>query len=278
MKDNFLTIDVEDYFQVENFKKTVKFSDWGKYSSRVVRNTGKTLEILAEANAKITFFVLGWVAERFPEVVKKISLAGHEIASHGYAHQLIYKQSQHEFREDIKRAKDVLENITSQPVLGYRAPNYSITNKCVWAMDILLEEGFKYDSSVFPIYHDRGGLPQGTRFPYKICNGPHCLCEFPISTTVLLNNNFPFSGGGYFRLLPYAFVKQAIKKINQQGYPAVIYLHPWELDPQQPRIKTDYISRFRHYTNIGTTEKKLRALLKDFNFKPIKDALNEYQQ
>jgi len=277
MKTNILTIDVEEYFQVENFKKVVRFSDWEKHESRVVQNTEKVLDILREKNVKITFFVLGWIAERFPQLVKKIHSEGHEIASHGYAHKLIYQQSQQEFREDLKKSKNILEKIIGEPVIGYRAPNYSITGKSIWAIDILMEEGFRYDSSTFPIHHDRGGLPDGKRFAHKICNHKRHLWEFPISVNRIFNQNIPFSGGGYLRLLPYGFVKQSIKAINSHGHPAIIYLHPWEFDPEQPRIKTNYISEFRHYVNIEKTEQKLKALLTDFNFKPVKELLNEYK-
>jgi len=270
---NILTIDIEDYFQVENFKKIVKFSDWDKYDTRVVRNTEKILDILDEAGTKGTFFILGWIAERYPELVKRIHQSGHEVASHGYAHQTIYSQSKEEFRMDLKKSKTILEDIIQTPILGYRAPSYSITKKSEWALDLLMEEGFKYDSSIFPIYHDHGGLPGANRYPYKIYNHREYMWEFPISTMRLLNQNIPFSGGGYFRMLPYNFVRSTIKKINKAGYPTIVYIHPWELDPEQPRIKAGYLERFRHYINISKTEEKLRYLLGDFKFKPIKDYL-----
>jgi polysaccharide deacetylase family protein (PEP-CTERM system associated) len=270
---NILTFDVEDYFQVSNFASLVKFEDWEKHESRVVDNTLKILNILAENDVKATFFVLGWVAEKFPELIKEIYSQGHEIASHGYNHRLIYQQNLQEFRQDIKKAKIILEQITGKPVLGYRAPSYSITKKSIWALDILMEEGFKYDSSLFPVYHDRGGLPEAKRHPYKIYNHQQYLWEFPLSTIRIFNQNIPFSGGGYFRLLPYNFIKWAIKKTNKDGYPIIVYIHPWELDPQQPKIRADYISKFRHYVNISKTEKKLKQLLSDFKFAPVKEVL-----
>lgn len=266
---NALTIDVEDYFQVENFKKYIKFSDWEQYESRVVKNTQKLLEILKFADVRATFFVLGWIGERFPELIKKIHQDGHEIASHGYAHQLVDTQTPEEFRADLRKAKAILEDIIQEPVLGYRAPSFSITKNSLWALDILMEEGFQYDSSLFPVYRDKGGLPDARRYPHKIYNHQVYLWEFPISTIKFFNQNVPFSGGGYFRLLPYGFVKSAVKAINKDGIPAIIYLHPWELDPQQPRVKADFLSTFRHYVNIAKTEKKLLELLRNFEFTPL---------
>lgn len=270
---NILTIDVEDYFQVENFTKVIKTSDWGKYESRVAQNTEKILRILEDTNIKTTFFVLGWVAERFPRLIEKIHKAGHEVASHGYDHRLVYKQKPDEFRRDLRKAKDILEDIVQRPVVGYRAPSYSITKKSMWALDILMEEGFRYDSSLFPIHHDKGGMPDSKRYPFRIYNHKKYLWEFPLSTVRIRNRNIPFSGGGYFRLLPYSFIKWSIESINNEGRPAVMYLHPWEFDPSQPKIKADYLSMFRHYVNMSKTEGKLKELLGDFEFKSIADYL-----
>ena len=272
---NILTIDVEDYFQVGNFAKVIKTSDWGRYESRVTKNTEMILRILEEAGISTTFFVLGWVAERFPELVKEIHKAGHEVASHGYDHQLVYKQGPEGFRRDIKKAKYILEDITQAEVLGYRAPNYSITKKSMWALDILMEEGFVYDSSLFPINHDKGGMPDSKRYPFKLYRHKKSMWEFPLSTVRIMNKNIPFSGGGYFRLLPYSFIKWSIGSINGEGRPAVMYLHPWEFDPAQPKIKTDYLSMFRHYVNMSKTESKLKELLGDFRFKSVRDYLRE---
>lgn len=270
---NILTIDVEDYFQVENFKEVIKFSDWDRYEIRVEQNTKKILDILEKAGIKATFFVLGWIAARCPELVKKIHQDGHEVASHGYGHQLVYTQTPDEFRADLRKAKVILEEIIREPVYGYRAPTYSITKKSLWAFDILMEEGFRYDSSIFPAQREKGGMSGAERYPYTISNHQKNLWELPISMIRVLNKNVPFSGGGYFRLLPYNFIRSAIYKINKAGFPAVIYLHPWELDAGQPRIKADYFSMFKHYVNIPKTEKKLRQLLKDFQFKPVRDYL-----
>ncbi len=270
---NILTIDVEDYFQVENLKETVKYSDWEKYECRVIKNTDKVLDILDRYSTKATFFVLGWLAERYPELVKKIDGAGHEIASHGYAHNLIYEQSQEDFRADLRRSKTILENIIKHPIVGYRAPSYSITKKSVWALDILMDEGFEYDSSLFPIYHDLGGLPDAKRYPNEIRNNRHSIIEIPISTVKIVGKNIPFSGGGYLRLLPYRLIRWAAKQVNREGYPVVIYLHPWEFDKDQPRIKTGRIKSFRHYVNLHKTVEKFKKLLNDFKFTSIKDFL-----
>lgn len=270
---NALTVDVEDYFQVENFTRVISFSDWDKYESRVVKNTEKVLKILDDSGTKATFFVLGWVAEHFPELVKKIHQAGHEIASHGYAHKLIFTQTPEKFRTDLRRAKNILEDIIQKSILGYRAPTYSITHRSLWALDILAEEGFKYDSSIFPIHHDKGGIPDAKQYPYHVQNSNGGIWEFPLSTVRILGQNVPFSGGGYFRFFPYRFVKWAIKSINKTGYPAILFIHPWELDPEQPRINVNMVSRFRHYVNLSKTEGKLIRLLNDFKFAPVKEVL-----
>jgi len=272
---NILTIDVEDYFQVENFKKVIRFSDWGGYELRAVRNTEKILDILANKNVKATFFVLGWLAERAPQLVKKIHQAGHEIASHGYAHNMVCAQTPDEFRQDLRKAKKILEDIIQEPVLGYRAPTYSITKDSLWALDILREEGLKYDSSLFPARRAKGGFAQAGRYPYKIYNGQDFIWEFPISTVRILNKTIAFSGGGYFRLFPYKFIKSSIESVNKEGHPAIIYIHPWELDPQQPRIKADFIGRFKHYVNISKTEGKFKRLLDDFKFGMVREFLGK---
>jgi len=272
---NSLTIDVEEYFQVANFASVISRDDWSRQESRISFQLDKILSILEAKSVKATFFVLGWIAERHIEMIKKIQKAGHEIASHGYGHQLIYDQTPEEFREDLQKSKAILEDIIQEPVLGYRAPSFSITKNSIWALDILMEEGFEYDSSIFPIHRDRGGLPEGERFSYKISNGQRSLWEYPISTVRLINQNFPYSGGGYFRLLPYCLIKTSVKNTNNEGHPAIIYLHPWEFDPQQPRIKVNSLSRFRHYVNISATAGKLEKLLNDFQFKTMRGLHHE---
>lgn len=273
---NALTIDVEDYFHVSNFASIIPHKNWKNYKLRVAENTKKILAILDEYNTKATFFVLGWIAERIPEVIHEIFEKGHEIASHGYTHQVLYELSPYWFRIDAARSKHILEEITGCPVNGYRAPSFSITNKTLWALKILLEEGYKYDSSIFPIQnHDRYGMPDANPFLHMIKLGEKdTLVEFPLSTTKLLGRRFPIAGGGYLRLFPYAFMKWGIRSINNQGFPAIVYLHPWELDTQQPRVMVDWATRFRHYGNISKTEGKLRRLLKDFKFSTIQSVLN----
>lgn len=272
---NAITIDVEDYFHVSNFASIIPHKTWKNYELRVVKNTKKMLTILDEYNTKATFFVLGWLAERIPELVQEIFEKGHEIASHGYTHQVLYEQGPYWFRIDVARSKHILEEITNSPVNGYRAPSFSITNKTLWALKILLEEGYQYDSSIFPIQdHDRYGMPNANPFLHLIKLGEKDkLVEFPLSTTMALGKRFPIAGGGYLRLLPYAFMKWGIRRINRQGFPAIVYIHPWELDADQPRVKVDWVTRLRHYGNISKTEGKLRTLLHDFKFSTIQSVI-----
>jgi polysaccharide deacetylase family protein (PEP-CTERM system associated) len=284
---NALTVDVEDYYQVSAFERVVARDRWSDYESRVAANTDRLLEIFAEADVRATFFVLGWEAERDPSIVRRIAAAGHEVASHGYGHRLVYAQSPAEFRDDVRRAKAVLEAAAGQAVLGYRAPSFSITERSLWALDVLIEEGFVYDASIFPIRHDRYGIPDAPRRPYWVPHGgagvspadnQHVgagkLLEVPGSTVRYLGNNFPVGGGGYFRLLPYWWTRQSILRVNEvEGRAAVFYLHPWEVDPGQPRLNGSALSRFRHYRNLGKTEGRLRRLLADFRFGPIADTV-----
>jgi polysaccharide deacetylase family protein (PEP-CTERM system associated) len=272
---NALSIDVEDWYQVSDFESVVQFSAWDHYESRVMRNTRKMLELLAKYGMRGTFFVLTWNVERFPELVKEIDSAGHEIATHGYAHRLVYTQTPAEFREDIRRSLDLLQNLTGKPVLGYRAPSFSITKESIWALDILLELGFRYDSSIFPLRDKLYGIADSHRFPYVVRqDGERHLVEFPMSTVRVRQTNLPLAGGAYFRLLPYAFFRWGMRKLNREGRPAVLYLHPWEIDPEQPRIaargKRGYSS---HYWNLRATERKLSRLLQDFSFAPMREVL-----
>lgn len=267
---NYLTIDVEDYYHVSAFKKTVKFENWQNYESRVVKNTRKILEILSSVReTKGTFFILGWVAEKYPELVKDIDANGHEIACHSYKHRLVYDISPDEFRSDLIKAKSILENIIGKKVIGYRAPSYSITKRSLWALEILSDLGFEYDSSIFPIPHDRYGIPDAPRFIYELLE--QNMVEYPISTSIIFGLKLPISGGGYFRLFPYSFTKMALSKINKhENQPFVFYIHPWEIDPKQPRINgTGIFTKLRHYNNLGKTAKRFTKLLQDFQFKPI---------
>lgn len=271
---NIMSVDVEDYFHVANFTDKISPDDWDSYPLRVEQNTQRILQIFAAHDIRATFFVLAWVAERCPQLVRDICQQGHELACHGYAHQLIYEQGPQSFREDIKKAKCILEDISGEQVIGYRAPSYSITNQSLWAIDILYEEGFVYDSSIFPTHHDRYGIPQAKRHRHTVKYGAHALQEFPPSTVPIGKWNLPVAGGGYFRLFPYMITKKSIEFNNREQQPFVFYLHPWEIDPQQPRIKgISATKRFRHYVNLGSTEKKLRRLVQDFSFTYTKEYL-----
>lgn len=275
MAHNILTIDVEEYFQVENFASVIARDQWGNQVSRLALQMEKIFKILNEKKVRATFFVLGWIAERHKTIIKSMQSQGHEVACHGYGHRLIYTQTPEEFREDVRTSKGILEDIIQGPVAGYRAPSFSVSKDSMWALDILLEEGFAYDSSIFPVHRDRGGIPGAERFPYKVNGRQRSMWEVPISTGKWLNQNIPYSGGGYFRLLPYGLINSLVRATNREGYPSIVYLHPWEFDPQQPRVRAGAMARFRHYVNLDTTEKKLRALLNDFEFKTMQSFLSE---
>jgi polysaccharide deacetylase family protein (PEP-CTERM system associated) len=306
---NVLTVDLEDYYMVSAFESVVKREEWDKYESRIEINTRRLLDILngsihnpqsAIRNPiQATFFCLGWVAEHYPQLIKEIEHQGHEIACHSYDHQLVYNLNPEQFRRDVRTSKRILEDIAGKEVIGYRAPSYSITEKSLWALGILAEEGYRYDSSIFPIHHDRYGIPTAPRFPFLVDleDGRHyskmippalsdmnirdsppvgsngnLFVEYPISTVKLLGSNAPISGGGYMRLLPYGVIKRGLEKINNvEKKPFVFYLHPWELDPDQPRFNAlPVLSRFRHYINLGGTVEKLKRLLSEFSFSSMR--------
>jgi polysaccharide deacetylase family protein (PEP-CTERM system associated) len=270
MISNAMTIDVEDYFQVSAFDAVVRRDAWDSMPSRVVPNTHRLLAMFDEFHVKATFFILGWVAQRYPQLVKTIADQGHELASHGFGHNLVYNQTPQSFREDVRRAKDIIEDQGAQRVLGYRAPSYSITKKSLWALDVLAEEGYTYDASIFPIRHDRYGIPDAPRHFHKIELDGRSMIEVPGSTVRLAGANLPVAGGGYFRLLPYRWTRWGISRLNtKEQRPAVFYLHPWEIDPEQPRLGAGFVSSFRHYRNLHTTEGRLRQLLTDFSFGPL---------
>jgi len=267
---NAMTIDVEDYFHVSVFDGVVPRSRWDRLETRVCANTEKLLAIFDETGIQGTFFVLGWVAERWPHLVRRIAERGHEIASHGFGHRLVYDQTPRQFREDVRRAKALIESAAGAQVFGYRAPSYSITPRSLWALDVLIEEGFRYDASIFPVHHDRYGIPVSARHPYRIEREGGALWEAPASTVRCGSMNLPVAGGGYFRILPYAWTRWGIARLNRvERRPAIFYLHPWEIDPGQPRLEAPLISRFRHYRNLDRTEARLRALLRDFQFGPL---------
>lgn len=280
--NNCLTIDVEDYFQVNAFAARVHRDQWSSFHLRVDGNTEKILDILDRYSIRATFFVLGWVAERLPALIREIHRRGHEIACHGYWHELIYQIGPERFREDIRRAKILLEDQIGEAVNGYRAPSYSITGRSLWALTILREEGFTYDSSIFPIFHDTYGIPGAQRFPHTITTEAGHLLEFPL-TTLALNLGWkrlhlPIAGGGYLRLLPATFIHMGIASINhKERQPAVLYFHPWEIDPDQPRIKAGMRSRFRHYLNLSRTEKKLEYLFSRLPFAPMRAILSSME-
>jgi polysaccharide deacetylase family protein (PEP-CTERM system associated) len=273
---NALTIDVEDYFQVAALAEAVDRKDWPSMEYRVEANTDRLLELFSQRKVKATFFTLGWVAERSPELIRRIQKAGHEIASHGYSHQLVYTQTPDVFRDETRKSKQILEDITGEPITGYRAASYSITAQSRWALDILCEEGFTWDSSIFPVHHDRYGMPGTPHEPYRLeAPGGGTLIEFPLSTCPLGSYRLPIAGGGYFRLYPYWLSRWGLGKINRAGQPFIFYLHPWEIDTGQPRLDVKAFSRFRHYNNLNKCMDRLERLLGDFRFGSVSDVLSE---
>ena len=281
-----LSVDVEDYFQVEAFAGSVDRKSWNEWPSRVVSNTHRVLDLFDQHNAKGTFFFVGWVAARFPYLVREVQSRGHELACHSYWHRTVYSLTPDEFRKDTRQAKKAIEDAAGVSVTGYRAPSWSITKSCLWALDILAEEGFTYDSSIYPIHHDLYGVPGAQRFPYThACANGLKLQEFPPATLRFLGTNFPAAGGGYLRIFPTAFTEFAFrtfeKKYNER---VVVYLHPWELDPEQPRINGPLKSRMRHYTNLKHMHAKLNTVLSHHKFQAFKnvmateaDGMNEKQ-
>jgi len=273
---NAFSIDVEDYYQVTGFEHRVARSEWEHHESRVVKNTRLLLEILREHDVRGTFFVLGWVANRFPHLVEEICAGGHELGSHGYWHRMVHDLTPTEFRQDLQQSKEVLERISGQAVVAYRAPSFSITRRSLWALGILAEEGFQVDSSIFPVRHDRYGMPNAA-------TGPHCfvlpqgrLLEFPPSVLPLGRYRLPVAGGGYFRLLPKSVTSHAVRRCNREKSPFMFYIHPWELDPHQPRVHgVGWKARARHYVNLHSTETKLRWLLKQASFGSMSAVLNQ---
>ncbi|HKJ87867.1 MAG TPA: XrtA system polysaccharide deacetylase [Gammaproteobacteria bacterium] len=263
---NALTVDVEDYFQVSALEGHVAREDWDRMPQRVERNTDQILQLFSDYGARATFFVLGWVAERYPAMVRRLADGGHEVASHGYDHVRVNEQSPEAFRADVRATKDLLEDLTGQPVKGYRAASFSIGRDNAWAFDVLHEEGYRYSSSVNPIRHDHYGMPEAPRFSFTA--NDQGLIEVPISTVALGGRNNPCGGGGFFRLLPYPYFRWALGRINgSEGQPGVFYFHPWEIDPSQPRQPgLPWRTRFRHYLNLHRTEARLRRLLGDFRW------------
>lgn len=275
---NALTIDVEDYFHVSAFEQCVDRSQWDSFEQRIQLGTQRILQLLDHAGARATFFILGWVADRHPELVRAIHAAGHEIGCHSYWHRLVYSQTPEEFREDLRRSRDVLEMIIGEPVVSYRAPSFSITRKNLWALDVLIEEGFQFDSSIYPTYHDRYGIADAPRWPHRIVRPAGSLWEFPGSVWRGLGYPLPVGGGGYFRLYPYALTRYGLSAINRVRLPFVAYLHPWELDPDQPRMKPGRLKAFRHYVNLRRTESRLARLLRDFSLGTLSETIARWQE
>jgi polysaccharide deacetylase family protein (PEP-CTERM system associated) len=273
---NAMTVDVEEWFQVSNFDALVDRSAWDSYPSRVVDSTRTLLSLLEMRDTRATFFVLGWVAERQPDLVAEIADAGHEVASHGYGHELVYRLSPEAFAEDLTRSLDALMRCGVASVEGYRAPSFSMDARTRWAWDVLAERGIKFDSSIYPVRHPRYGTPEFSRFPVTLRTPERqTVREFPLTTLRVLGNNVGASGGGYLRVFPPAIIRTAITQANRAGHPAVVYVHPWELDPAQPRLPVRGLGRVTHYTNLAATYDRLDDLLARFRFGTMTDALRE---
>jgi polysaccharide deacetylase family protein (PEP-CTERM system associated) len=262
---NVMSVDVEDWFCVHNLSRLIPYADWDKCESRVERSTGLLLDLFGKYGVEATFFVLGWVADRFPDLVREIERRGHEVATHGYSHQLLTFMQPEDFRADLEQSLAALAKTTSQEVRGFRAPSFSLTNRTLWAVDILRESGIHYDSSVFPVgFHPDYGIGDADLWPHRLAEG---LTELPMGVAEVLGRRIPCSGGGYFRLYPYAVTRALMRRCNQQGRPVMFYLHPWEADPAQPRVPgLPWSKRFRHYNNLDRTEERLERLLDDFAF------------
>jgi polysaccharide deacetylase family protein (PEP-CTERM system associated) len=272
---NAMTVDVEDYFHVAALAQSIDRAKWGEMEYRAEASTRRLLDLFEQSNIRATFFVLGWVAKRSPDLVREIARRGHEVASHGMSHKLVFNQTPEEFSSETYESKALLEDLIGAPVLGYRASTYSITNRSLWALDILHEAGFAYDSSIFPIRHDVYGIPDAPQIPSRIPTPKGAsMVEFPMSTAPMFGTRIPVSGGGYFRILPYWLTRRGLMKLNiELARPFIFYLHPWEVDPEQPRIRTSWKSRLRHYTNLDRCEARLRRLVGEFRFGRVRDVL-----
>ncbi len=275
---NVLSFDLEDYYHVNAFE-SVNRGNWEGYASRVVQSTQRVLALLDEAECRATFFTLGWVAENYPELIREIAERGHEVACHSDKHRRIFEMTQAEFRDDTHVAKDRLEQIIGSKIIGYRAPSFSITKDSLWAFEILIELGFRYDSSIFPVDHPNYGMPRGPRTPFRVPTARGTIVEFPMPTLALGGARSPFGGGAYLRLLPYWYTRWGIRFLNErEGQPACVYVHPWEIDTGQPRMKGSATARMRHYLGLRGLETKLRGLLRDFNFQTMGALIGEMEQ
>jgi len=267
------TVDVEEYFQVSAFESVVPHDTWDRFESRVAASVSRVLDLLARHDARGTFFILGWLAERHPGMVRRIAEAGHEIASHGWDHRRVAAQTREQFRLSVRRTKQALEDLTGAAVLGFRAPSFSIVPGREWALDILIEEGYRYDSSLFPIRRLGYGYPRGGRDPYWLERPGGRILEVPPATLRRLGVTIPAGGGAYFRLLPYQLVSAALRDCERRGAPGTFYVHPWELDPEQPRLAVSWVTRARHYGGLARTVRRLEQLLNEFSFAPIAAAV-----
>ena len=271
---NAMSIDVEDYFHVAALSNAIKREDWSSMEYRAEASTDRLLELFAQCGIKATFFILGWVAKRSPALIRTIHQAGHEIACHGMSHELVYRQTPEQFATETRESKALLEELIGAKVHGYRAASWSITRRSLWALDIIHDLGFEYDSSIFPIRHDVYGIPDAPKRPELIRTpAGKQLVEFPPSTVRILGANLPVAGGGYFRLLPYALTRWGLRQINSENRAFMFYLHPWEVDPEQPRIEASWFSQFRHYTNLHQTQDRLRRLIGQFRFTTVRNVL-----
>jgi len=270
---HILSFDVEEHFQVSAFWSDARRRQWDRLESRVEQNTLRLAEVLAQAETKATFFILGWVAERHPEMVKALAKQGHEIASHGYGHELVTSQTDREFRDDVRRSKHILEDVTGERVFGYRAPSFSITDRTPWALPILVEEGYLYDSSINARFQrsEKVGKERGVR---EVITTAGNIFEVALPTASLCGIQLPIAGGGYFRLFPYSASRMFLRQLEKAGTQLVMYLHPWEIDPDQPRMNGRLVSKFRHYLNLKKTEPRLQCLLRDFSFAPVVESVH----
>jgi polysaccharide deacetylase family protein (PEP-CTERM system associated) len=273
-RKHILSVDVEDYYQVEAFRDVVSRDTWNQWPSRVDANTRRVLDLFDEYDAKATFFFVGWVAERYPDLVREVHKRGHELACHSYWHRTVYSLTPTEFAEDTRQACDVIEQAAGVRVLGYRAPSWSITRDSLWALDVLAEQGFTYDSSIYPIHHDLYGIPGASRFAYEhVCGNGRRLPEFPPTTIKVGSMQLPAAGGGYLRIFPLSYTRWAMSQVESAQQPVIVYFHPWEVDPEQPRINAKLRSRFRHYTNLSRMVDRLRFLLRNYKFQPFAEHL-----
>ncbi|MEP3478491.1 MAG: XrtA system polysaccharide deacetylase [Fuerstiella sp.] len=274
--DGTFTVDVEDYFQVSAFASIISTDDWDHYECRVEANTRRVLEIAAKESTTGTFFILGWVAERYPDLVREIQNAGHEIGCHSHWHQLVYELGPNRFRFDLRESKDILQQITGQPITMYRSPSFSITEKSLWALDILVEEGFSIDSSIYPVRHDRYGIPDSPTAPYTIKTAAGPITQVPGMVCKIGKTNIPVGGGGYLRLLPWAVTERLLRRVRKADRPLNVYIHPWEFDPEQPRIQASWKSKFRHYQNLKTTAPKISRMLRTFDLTTMTEVVQQY--